>query len=279
MNYMNQYRHLQTFTTLKEFDQHRSKIFYAIKSKLSKGALAVWNLLSQRSIEVPGVCWIKIDTIAKATGLSRSTVERAIRLFKKLGVIRVEETTRPENGGDGANVYIFQKLGEGAEMTGRSNSGNSCASKDEQPESAGESKVFKANKTYLNHSNVIVPGVPKNLQYFKAIFGQHLRTLWFRVNFAFKKLKIEVDKETREDIGRTTLEALKQYVMNNKGLSEDEQNKLAYRIAFNQLQQRKERGEIVDLTDFWSGAIIAEPTPAHRLETATASELDALGVY
>ena len=164
-------------------------------------------------------------------------------------------------------------------MTGRENSEKPCASKDEQPKSAGESKAFKANKTYLNHSNVIVPGVPKNLQYFKAIFGQHLRTLWFRVNFAFKKLKIEVDKETREDIGRTTLEALKQYVMNNKGLSEDEQNKLAYRIAFNQLQQRKERGEIVDLADFWSGAIIAEPTPAHRLETATASELDALGVY
>src|SRR5690606_41711773 len=94
MNYMDKYRNLQQFTSLKEFDCYRSYLFYKIKDKLSKGALLVWNQLAQRSIEVPGVCWVQINTIAEAAGVSRSTVERAIRLFKKLGVIEVKETIR-----------------------------------------------------------------------------------------------------------------------------------------------------------------------------------------
>nr|WP_186324601.1 hypothetical protein [Paenibacillus bovis] len=37
MNYMDKYRDLQQFTSLKEFDSYRSYLFYKIKDKLSKG--------------------------------------------------------------------------------------------------------------------------------------------------------------------------------------------------------------------------------------------------
>jgi hypothetical protein len=280
-SYMNQFRHLQQFTSVEDFDQNRSKVFYTIKHELSKGLLSVWNFLAQRSLDVPGVCWIKIETIMKHTGLSRSTVERAIRKFKKLGVMRVEETFRPKNGGDGANVYVFLKLGEGAKPKGRDDSEKPTESKPEPTKSASKSNSFKTNKTYINHSNVIVQGVPKTLQFYKAIFGQHLRTLWFRVNFAFKKLKIEVDKETREEIGRVTLETLKQYVMSNKSMPEEQQNKLAYTIAYNQLKQRVSRGEIENLRDFWK---VNVPEPIRHIrkvkpEPVSSVELDALGVY
>src|SRR5690606_41124240 len=94
------------FTSLKEFDSYRSYLFYKIKDKLSKGALLVWNQLAQRSIEVPGVCWVQINTIAEAAGVSRSTVERAIRLFKKLGVIEVKETIKIGRASCRERVYI-----------------------------------------------------------------------------------------------------------------------------------------------------------------------------
>ncbi|EDO6859613.1 helix-turn-helix domain-containing protein [Campylobacter coli] len=271
MRYMDQYRQMQQFTSLKEFDRHRSRLYYSVKDKLSKGALAVWNTLAQHSCDVPGVCWLKIDTIAKLADVSRSTVERAIRLFKKLGIIRVEETSRPKQGGDGANVYIFQNLGEGAEMKGRQSTEKPCDSKPEPEETGSETKISKAKTLHINHSNVIIRGVPKALQFYKAIFGDNLKTLWFRIHLALKKLRIQVDKETREEIGRVTFDALKSY----KYLPEEQLRKLAYTIAYNQLQQRLERGEIFDESD-WYAVLNARPP---QEPPATNAELNALGVY
>jgi hypothetical protein len=114
MDYMNQHRSLQALKSVNEFEENRKKVFYDIKDKLSKGALAVWNVLARHSCKVTGVGWLKIGTIATIGGVSRSTVERAIRLFKKLDLIRVVETVRPQKGGDRANVFIFKKHSEGA---------------------------------------------------------------------------------------------------------------------------------------------------------------------
>ena len=50
MEYMNQYRQLQQFINVEEFDRERSKVFYRIKDKLSKGALSAWNVLSQHAL-------------------------------------------------------------------------------------------------------------------------------------------------------------------------------------------------------------------------------------
>lgn len=157
MEYMDRYRKLQQFKSLKDFDTNRKSIFYAIKDRLSKGALLVWNELAQRSIDVPGVCWVQIDTLAKSVNVSRSTVERAIRLFKKLGVLQVEQTTRPVKGGDGANVYIFQKLGEGAEMKGRENSEKPCDSKNEPSNLPKDTKIPLFLKNNITKERTVKP--------------------------------------------------------------------------------------------------------------------------
>jgi DNA-binding transcriptional regulator LsrR (DeoR family) len=251
MKYMDQYRNLQQFTSVKEFDKCRSSVFYQIKDKLSKGALAVWNELAQRSTDVPGVCWVQIDTLAESVGLSRSTVERAIRLFKKLGVIQVVETIRAKLKGFGANVYVFQKLGEGSEMKGRSCPQSHCGSKDEPVDSETDTKIFYSKQNNNNHLNIkkrnpYIKFVPKSLQHYQAIFGKQVKDLYGRVWLAVKKLGITVEQEEMQQIGLIALEQVKQYVKAGKVLTVEEQCKVVYTIAHNQLEQRLDRGEVLD---------------------------------
>jgi hypothetical protein len=249
--YMKQYQHLQQFASVKEFDNYRKTVFYQIKDKLSKGALAVWNELAQRSTDVPGVCWVQIETIMSSVGVSRSTVERAIRLFKKLGVISVKETIRPITGGHGANVYVFQKIGEGEQLKERVETENPCESKDKPVDSEIYTKISYSKQNNNNHLNIkkrnpYIKFVPKSLQHYQAIFGKQVKDLYGRVWLAVKKLGITVEQEEMQQIGLIALEQVKQYVKAGKVLTVEEQCKVVYTIAHNQLEQRLDRGEVLD---------------------------------
>lgn len=210
---MEQYRNLQQFKSVKEFDQYRSQLFYTIKDKLSKGILKVWNVLSQRSIEIPGVCWVQIDTIAKDAEVSRSTVERAIRLFKKLGVIAVKETTRPKSGGDGANVYVFQKLGEGAKMKGRQKAETPCPTKDESQISENEAKTsLVLNKNIINNKRTLnrPSWIPE--QFFNLLKAHYdnikdIEEFWRAIHAITYKL--ELNQQVKENIGISAFKEMK----------------------------------------------------------------------
>lgn len=211
--YMEQYRNLQQFKSVKEFDQYRSRLFYTIKDKLSKGILKVWNVLSQRSLEIPGVCWVQIDTIAKDAEVSRSTVERAIRLFKKLGVIAVKETTRPKSGGDGANVYVFQKLGEGAEMKGRHKAETPCPTKDESQISENETKTsLVLNKNIINNKRTVnrPSWIPEQFFNLLKVHFDNIKTIeeYWRAIHAIT-YKMDLDLDTKIQIGIDAFKEMK----------------------------------------------------------------------
>ncbi len=281
---MEQFRNLQQFSSVKEFDQHRSQVFYRIKDKLSKGALAVWNLLARRATDIPGVCWVQIDTIAESAGVSRSTVERAIRLFKKLGLIAIKETIRPKTGGDGANVYVFQKLGEGAQMTGREVPEKPCHVKDEEYISKNDTKIsldLKHNNNQLNTKrSPYIKFVPERLQQYKDLFGKLLKDLYSRVWLAAKKLKLTVEQGLMQQIGSIVMHQLMLYKKVGKQFTDDQLCILAYKIAFNQLSQRVESGEIADFNDFYNVLDKAKTRLLIKREfKAAKNEFDELGVF
>lgn len=279
MHYLTEYRRFQTKHELNEaVNAHLS----AHKYNLIESDRAVLLVVSRHSVKY-GAAHLKAGTIAKVIGKSEKTARRALAKLAELGIVKKIATTRKVNGGKGANIIVILPYDQ-SNMTGGTTETELTRSKAESPKNENEPFLSSKQKTY-NHSNVnaVIPGVPKTLQYYKAFFGKHLRTLWFRVNFAFKKLKIEVDKETREDIGRTTLEALKSYIISNKQLADEELNKLAYRIAYNQIEQRMNRGELEDLTNFWPALYVEKrkktAPPVRPYEAATLSELHEMGVF
>ncbi|WP_437834591.1 helix-turn-helix domain-containing protein (plasmid) [Niallia taxi] len=256
--YMEGYTHLSQYESKEDFDTNRKLVFYRLKDKLSKGALAVWNELAQRAVQYPGVCYVRIEVLCKSTNVSRSTVERAIRLLKKLGAIKVVETIRPKKGGDGANVYVFQKLGEGALLTGRQDRENLTESKEKQPKSEKDTNIFKDlyNTNHLNNRrSAYIKYVPKVFQHYKQLFGSSLKDLYSRVWLAAKNLNVNTDRDTMHRIAFIALEAIKQYKnqykQNGTILTEELQKKLAYKVSYNQIKQGLEDGSIFNDNDWY----------------------------
>lgn len=104
------YSDLKDFSTFQSVQEMNESI-YAFKQEhsyeLNKSDLALLDLLSQYSCKYRGVSWLKNETIINAMNKSESTVERAKRKLKKLGILKVIRTQK-RSGGSGANLYIIQ---------------------------------------------------------------------------------------------------------------------------------------------------------------------------
>jgi hypothetical protein len=133
----------------------------------------------------------------------------------------------------------------------------------------------------INHLNVkrsaYIKFVPKCLQHYQAFLGKGIKDLYGRVWLAAKKLNVSEDQESMQKVGFIALEQIKQYIKTGKQLSTEQQLKLAYKIAYNQLQQRLDtREEILENSGLFETAkriVLLNYEPYNR------DELNELGVY
>lgn len=80
-----------------------SRLELLYRSDLPSRAIAVYLYLNDRA-GTEGSCFPSIPTISRHTGLSQSTVRRAIKDLTKAGLLTVEERFR-KSGADSANLY------------------------------------------------------------------------------------------------------------------------------------------------------------------------------
>lgn len=84
------------------------RTIYAYSSdELPARAKTVYMYLKDRS-DAKGECWPAINTIAKETSMSRSTVKRGIADPILCGLLTKEARYR-ENGGNTSNQYFLKK--------------------------------------------------------------------------------------------------------------------------------------------------------------------------
>ncbi|WJE17059.1 helix-turn-helix domain-containing protein [Halobacillus sp. ACCC02827] len=103
---MNWVRKHQTFQSKAELDKHVRSFLYRRKAALSEGTLEVLTFLWRHAVKFPGVTFPKRQTVVKSTGLSESTVVRALRRLVQEGLIEKVRTTKP-NGRQGVNLIVF----------------------------------------------------------------------------------------------------------------------------------------------------------------------------
>ncbi|QAS51372.1 helix-turn-helix domain-containing protein [Halobacillus litoralis] len=99
-------REKQRFATKTELDRHVRSFLFKRKAALSEGTLTVLRFIWRHAVKYPGVAFPRKQTIVGKTGLSESTVSRALRCLVKEGLIEKAVTTKP-NGRQGANLLIF----------------------------------------------------------------------------------------------------------------------------------------------------------------------------
>ena len=83
------------------------KTIYSIEG-IHDRDIHVYRYLSDRTNK-DGICWPGINTIARDLNRSRSTVKRAIRELRLLGLIETQQRYRP-NGGKSSLEYTLIRL-------------------------------------------------------------------------------------------------------------------------------------------------------------------------
>lgn len=101
--YLSQY---ETFNSVQEMDQHVEQHIQQHYYDLTESERAIVYKLASHALNYPGVCHLKVSTIAAALEISTKTVYRAISKLESLGIIKKQKTTK-EKGGRGANIYII----------------------------------------------------------------------------------------------------------------------------------------------------------------------------
>ena len=82
-------------------------IYSYTSDELPARAKTVYMYLKDRS-DAKGECWPAINTIARETSMSRSTVKRGIADLVRCGLLTKEPRYR-ENGSNSSNRYFLKK--------------------------------------------------------------------------------------------------------------------------------------------------------------------------
>ncbi|TQR26958.1 helix-turn-helix domain-containing protein [Lysinibacillus sphaericus] len=108
----------KTFESIADMDKSVEDHIAAHYYDLTESERAIVIALSQRSLMYPGASHLKAETIAEATGTSRSTVMRAIKKLVELNIIEKVKQTKL-NGIKGASIYKILPYSDTSEMKHR----------------------------------------------------------------------------------------------------------------------------------------------------------------
>lgn len=256
-----EFSHLSQFKDIKDLNNN-VEMFLSIHHKdFTKSELIAFKRLTKYMAKVKGVANAKIQTLVKAThtigglfgGVSRSTFERMLRKAKKLGILKVENTTKLK-GGKGHNVYILQRFDALKEekLTHCENEAKPCTVRDNQTKNSGEtSNLYKTNNNNnTNHSmpytqkRKIIKYVPRFLQHFQSHFEDNILQMYRRVILAGKNYLIE-SKEMINEVAVYTFNSMLKYA---RSKSLDQLQALTYTIALERFKTlaQQEYDELID---------------------------------
>lgn len=74
---------------------------------LPESAAAVLNTIKLHAKQFVGVCWLYREEIARKAGVSLSSVSRAIRALKEVGILTVHHLIHTKRGGQTHSVYVI----------------------------------------------------------------------------------------------------------------------------------------------------------------------------
>lgn len=270
------YQNLKTFKNVDQLNNAIRNHKDLHRGKLTKSAINVLDFIHRYSAKYPGVSFLNKNSIATKLKISRRTVIRACNLLETLGIIRQYKMKRKTDMLQTSNAIVIQpiKTEQSKDVT-----------QDTPTLSHQKNKIFLKQNLNNSHLNVkrasYIKHVPKSLQHFQALFGHLIKKLYSRVWLAAKKLKISVDKKVVQLIGFKVMEQLKRYLKKGDHLNEDQLCKLAYKIAYNQLEQCLDKGEILDTRDlyFLINQFKDKQPYIPSLNQSTKNELDELGVF
>lgn len=148
--YWHKFSVYQTFDSVKEMNAlvKRFNKMYT----LTPAVKAVLNTLKLHSKTYFGVCWLYKEEIAKKAKVSISSVTRAIKELKEIGILTVHENMHTQRGGQTHNVYVINPSFEGFEDEA-SDQANESASEEQKEASNVDTSAVSASEPQ-SHKNL-----------------------------------------------------------------------------------------------------------------------------
>lgn len=208
---------LQSFENVVAMNEAIRGFLYTYKHELTPSAINVLKTVSRYACKIVGVAFLKVDTIAKLTGSSKRTVQRALKTLESYGVIERKATIR-ERGGSGHNVYVIRAV-DGAviphgtpQMSFREEVESVGVPSVEQSKVSSETVIAKTSPSKRINKRINVKDVqldesftPSNVpQEFIGATAPFYRSadviyrLWKRVLIAYKKSEVSIPVEEAE---------------------------------------------------------------------------------
>lgn len=157
MKFLKQY---SLFATRKQMDYAIMMHMKTCGKKFSKSAIKIKDYIARVSAYEthPGVCRLKIETIAIATGVNRRTVERALKLMEAIGMIKRIAQINPKRKGKASNIYVFQRYSKkevASKLSDRTNEKKPISIEDLELKNSSEANISKS--THKNNNKEYVP--------------------------------------------------------------------------------------------------------------------------
>ncbi|WP_209369634.1 helix-turn-helix domain-containing protein [Priestia megaterium] len=237
------YQNLSSFDSIEQLNETVRAYKEKLQGMLNKTELAVLDLLHRYSAKYKGVSFLTKNHIAELVGRKRRTIIYICNRLEELGVIKQLETKRTSDMRQTSNAIVIQPIQE-----------EKVADQEENCTQETENIAHQKDNTSLkqlhniNHLNITsksarkayIKLVPKRLQHFQAFFGKEVKTLYARIWLTTKKLGVTIDKAIMQEIAHITFSKLVEYLKEGRTLTTEQMHKIAYTIAFNQLQERED---------------------------------------
>jgi len=247
------YTNLVTFNEVEELNKavrmYKERINETnVRAQKKRSALAILEWLKRHSCLYLGVSWKGKRKVAKDLNMSDKTVTRICLWLEELGIIKQHEMKRASDMRQTSNAIVIQPL------ESKENETNISLESDKQmPEvSDQKNKTFLKQLHNIKHLNMstkaskrkpYIKMVPKRLQQYQAFFGNKIKSLYGRIWLAMKRFGVEIDKSIMQEIAHIAFDKLVDYIKQGRNLSTEEMHKIAYKIAHNQLSERKDTKE------------------------------------
>lgn len=105
---MQSLREFETFETVSELNEYIHNVLTQFDLKNTERELLL--LLGRYSVKFVGVSFLKLDSMAELLGVSKRTIQRALKALGELGIIKRVRTIRPKRGGFGSSLTLICPL-------------------------------------------------------------------------------------------------------------------------------------------------------------------------
>ena len=99
---------LQSFNSVKELNKAVSiHMETLIENSCKEKIMKLLSIMSQHSLQIVGVSWLSVSSMAGIIGTSERTVQRYTKELEVLGIIKIVQTKDRKRKGQTSNTYII----------------------------------------------------------------------------------------------------------------------------------------------------------------------------